>query len=418
MRSDMHLMRQVLIFDTTLRDGEQAPGYSLDVEQKVELALQLERLGVNTIEAGFPISSPVDMIATREICRTLRKAKTCGFARTLRADIDACADAMADAANPMVQVASVGSDIHMRHKRQVTPEQVEKETLDALDHARTVGFTDISLAFEDATRGDVPFMKRLISEGLERGITAIAIPDTVGCCLPQQFHDLIAELRALVGDGIRISIHCHDDLGLAVANSVAGIQGGADEVQTTLCGIGERAGNCALEELVAILNSKQAELHCVHDVVTHRLFDACSTLAGMIGLQVPRHKAILGTNAFSTEAGMHQQGVLRHRFTYEWLRAEDYGATPRVAMGRHSGRTIVRHRLASRGVTGLDERAVDAVYEAISHAETPEQFESAEVLVAAYRRAVDDLARMAPAPAEGDAEAADASVEASAEVPA
>jgi 2-isopropylmalate synthase len=279
----------------------------------------------------------------------------------------------------------------MRHKRSVTPAQVEKETLDALDHARTVGFTDISLAFEDATRGDMAFMTRLIEQGLERGITAIAIPDTVGCCLPEQFRDLIAQLRAVVGDGIRISIHLHDDLGLAVANAVAGIQGGADEVQTTLCGIGERAGNTAIEELVAILNSKQAELHCVHDVVTHRLVDACSTLAGMIGLEVPRHKAILGTNAFSTEAGMHQQGVLRHRFTYEWLRAEDYGATPRVAMGRHSGRTIVRHRLVSSGIAELDERAVDAVYEAISHADSPEQYESTDVLVAAYRQAIEDL---------------------------
>lgn len=361
-----HLLRHVGIFDTTLRDGEQAPSYSLTVDQKIAIAETVERLGVNTIEIGFPASSPTDFEAARQICRMLRHAKPCGFARSLKQDVIACAEAMADSDNPQIQLASVGSDIHIKYKREITRQQVIKEAMEAIDQAKAVGFQDISLALEDATRSDMSFLKELIGRGVERGITALAIPDTVGCCLPHEFYLLIKEIRAYVGEGIRISIHCHNDLGLAIANSIAGIEAGGDEVQTTLCGIGERAGNASLEELIAVLTSKAQQLNVRHDVIQHRLYDACAQLSSYIGLMVPAHKPIIGRNAFATEAGMHQQGVLKHRFTYEFMRAEDFGAESRIVIGRHSGRNILRQRLRAAGIKNPDPKMIDRLYEAIT----------------------------------------------------
>lgn len=377
-------LRQISIFDTTLRDGEQAPGYSLTMEQKVQTAKQLEDLGVNVIETGFPMSSKVDFEATREICKQLRRASPCGFARAKREDIEACAKAMSEAVNPQIELASVGSDIHMFYKRKVTREQVIGEAKDAIKCAKSFGFEDISLALEDATRGDIEFMKTLIGSGMELGITAIAIPDTVGCCLPEEFKALIKTLRDFTGPEIRISVHCHNDMGLAVANSIAGLMGGADEVQTTLCGIGERAGNTSLEELISVLSTKQDVLHCVHTVVNHKLYDACHFLANMIGLNLPRHKAIIGENAFSSEAGMHLQGLIKYRFTYEWLRAEDYGAESKMVIGRHSGRHILRQHLLEQGVHDLDHVLVDKIYNLITESDNPELYNVSEILLERY----------------------------------
>jgi 2-isopropylmalate synthase len=363
MINEAHRLRHVGIFDTTLRDGEQAPGYGLTVDQKVQLALKLEELGVNTIECGFPMSSPVDFEATREICKMLKRARPCGFARALPADVKACARSMEFAINPQIEIASLGSDIHIRYKRETTRERIFAEAIEAVDCARAEGFTDISIAAEDATRSDIEFLKRLLGAGIKHGATTIAIPDTVGACLPEEFHALISELRSFVGDGIRISVHCHNDMGLAVANSLAGIQAGADEVQTTLCGIGERAGNTSMEELVAVLEAKKPVLHRVHDVIQHRIYDTCMLLAKFLGLNVPAHKPILGQNAFSSEAGMHQQGLIKHRFTYEHLRAEDYGTVPRMVLGRHSGRNLIRQRLREDGIREIHDSLVDKIYE-------------------------------------------------------
>lgn len=376
--------RPLYIFDTTLRDGEQAPGYSMTVEQKVKLAEELENLGVNTIETGFPISSPVDFEATKEICKLLKKAQPCAFSRTASKDIEACAKAMAAAANPQIELGTVASDIHMLYKRRMTREQVVQEAMDGINCAKAMGFKDISLGLEDASRGDMEFMKRLIGEAIEHGITAIAVPDTVGCCVPDEFYALVKQLKEFVGNDIRISIHCHDDMGLAVANSVAGIIAGADEVQTTLCGIGERAGNASLEELIAILNTKRDTLHRVHDIISHKLYAACKLLSEMLDLKLPFHKPIVGRNAFASEAGMHHQGLLKHRFTYEWLRAEDYGTTHRMMLGRHSGRNIIRNRLLEGGIKDIDHRVVDCIYEEIVREPNAERFNYPEFLVERY----------------------------------
>jgi len=379
-----HRLRHVEIFDTTLRDGEQAPGYSLTIDQKVELSSALEHLGVNTIETGFPISSPVDFEATRQICKNLKRAKVCGFARAQRGDVSACANAMADAIYPQVQIASVSSDIHLLYKRQASRGKIIEEANDAVEFAKSVGFTDISIAVEDATRSDFEFIKRILGQSIERGASTIAIPDTVGCCLPEEFGRLIKRLRRFVGPDIRISAHCHNDLGLAVANSVAALRAGADEIQTTLCGIGERAGNTSLEELVAVLNSKKSVLYRVHDVVHHKIYDTCAMLAHFLELPLPAHKPVIGDNAFSTEAGMHQQGVINRRFTYEHLRAEDYGATPRVALGRHSGRTIIRRRLQESGMRNIEAHAVDALYEELVRSEHMDRYHDAQYVLSRY----------------------------------
>ncbi|KVR40760.1 hypothetical protein [Burkholderia multivorans] len=382
----MNRMRHVGFFDTTLRDGEQAPSYSLNVEQKIALAHASERLGVNTIETGFPASSPVDFEATREICRSLTRATPCGFARATIEDIDACAAAMKDAVKPQIEIASVGSDIHVKYKRGVTREVILQEAKEAVRHARSVGFTNISLALEDATRGDPQFMRQLIAEGIDAGITTIAIPDTVGCALPVEFFSLIQMLRDFVKDAVAISIHCHNDLGLAVANSLAGLEAGADEVQTTLCGIGERAGNANMEELVAILANKQHTLHMTHDIVQHRLYETCALLASYLKLSVPLHKPLIGANAFSTEAGMHQQGVMKFRFTYEFMRAEDFGAESRIVIGRHSGRNILRQRLQQAGIHHVEPATLDEVYAFIMSGDDPARYNDIQLLADLYKR--------------------------------
>lgn len=382
---EMNLLKHVNIFDTTLRDGEQAPGYALNIEQKVKIALASENLGVNTIETGFPASSPIDFEATQEICRVLGRATPCGFARATKEDIDACAKSMADATNPQIELASVGSDIHIKYKRSATREQIIREAVEAIDHAKVVGFTDISLALEDATRSDMAFMKQLIGEAIERGITAIAIPDTVGCCLPGEYYGLIKELRDFVGEDTRISAHCHNDLGLAVANSIAGIEAGANEVQATMCGIGERAGNASLEELVAVLTYKIDSLHRTHDIVTHRLHETCSLVADYLNLSIPLHKPIIGSNAFATEAGMHQQGVLKYRFTYEFMRAENFGAESKTIIGRHSGRSILRQRLVRADIKKVNPAVLDALYTAIMIEDNVARYNDPRLLVEKYQ---------------------------------
>lgn len=381
---DAYCNRHINIFDTTLRDGEQAPGYSLTLEQKVEIASLSEALGVNTIEVGFPNSSPTDFDAARQISGSLTRATPCVFARALEEDIKACAKATEKAARRQIQIATLGSDVHIQYKRNMTRQQVLDEARAAVGIAKAEGFEDISLAVEDATRSDFAFIQQLLDLGLESGATAFAIPDTVGCCLPQEFGRLIGQVRAHVGRDIRISVHCHNDLGMAVANTLAGIEAGGDEIQVTMGGIGERAGNASMEELVAILNYKASLLHCTHDIVQHRLYGAVTRLAEFVQLSVPPHKPIVGRNAFATEAGMHQQGVMKRRFTYEFMRAEDFGAESRTVVGRHSGRNILRQRLVQSGVRNISPSALDRLYAQIMSEPQVERYNDMHLLVQTY----------------------------------
>jgi 2-isopropylmalate synthase len=378
-------IKHVSIFDTTLRDGEQAPGYSsMTTEQKIEIAEASERLGVNTIETGFPAASPKDFEATQAICQVLTRAVPCSFARTLVSDIDACALSMSSHANPKIQLVSVGSDIHIKYKRGITRQQVMEETVEAIDYAKCVGFKDISLLLEDATRGDYLFMEQLIGVGIEHGITGVVLPDTVGYCLPGEYYALVKHIRDFVGEDIRIAAHCHNDMGLAVANSIAGIEAGANEIQATLCGIGERAGNASLEEIVAILCNKGEYLQCTHDIVQHRLFETCSLVAKYFDFIIPLQKPIVGRNAFATEAGMHQQGIMKYRFTYEFMRAADFGAESSMIIGRHSGRNILRQRLAASGVKEINPMVLDCLYTVIMSDEEVDRYNDSRFLKEQY----------------------------------
>ena len=381
---DTYCNRHINFFDTTLRDGEQAPSYSMTLEQKVELAALSEGLGVNIIEVGFPNSSPNDFEAARQISASLTRATPCVFARATNEDIMACAKATLKASRRQIQIATLGSDIHIRYKRAITHQKVLDEAQRALGLARAQGFDDISLAIEDATRSDFEFLKQLLDIGLKGGVTTFAIPDTVGCCLPQEFGALIGKIRAYIGENIRISIHCHNDLGLAVANTLAGIAEGGDEVQVTMGGIGERAGNANMEELVAILNYKAPVLRVTHDMIQHRLYAAVNKLADFLQLNIPAHKPIVGRNAFATEAGMHQQGVMKHRFTYEFMRAEDFGAESRTMVGRHSGRNILRHRLLQSGIRTVSPSALDLLYNQIMAEEHVDRYNDVQLLRRTY----------------------------------
>ena len=376
--------RHVNFFDTTLRDGEQAPGYTLAPEQKMEIAMLSEALGSNTIEVGFPNSSPADFEAARQISAALTRATPCVFSRATEDDIKACAKATENAFRRQIQIATLGSDIHIRYKRGITRDAVINEARLAICMAKAQGFEDISLAIEDATRSDFDFLKTLLDVGLENDVTAFAIPDTVGYCLPEEFGLLIGKIRSHIGDDIRISIHCHNDLGLAVANSLAGIMAGGDEVQVTMGGIGERAGNASMEELIAILNYKASTLRVTHDMIQHRLHDTVTKLAEFVNYKIPSHKPILGRNAFATEAGMHQQGVMKSRFTYEFMRAEDFGAQSRTVVGRHSGRNILRQRLQQAGVRQVNPIQLDRLYSMIIEEANVERYNDIHLLRSTY----------------------------------
>ncbi|MBP2473144.1 2-isopropylmalate synthase [Crossiella equi] len=377
--------RHISFFDTTLRDGEQAPGYALTIDQKIALAETNERLGMNVIETGFPISSPADFEATRQISQLLKKAKPCGFSRLLKDDIDACADSMVGHhPDPQIELLVSSSDIHIRYKQGSTREAITEQTRAAVRHAKERGFTDISLALEDATRADVAFLKELSGHAIDEGVTTLAVPDTVGCALPGEYKELISEIRAFVGEDITVSVHTHDDLGLAVANSLAGLEGGANEVQTTLCGIGERAGNCSFEEMVAILANKQHQLGMTYDIVQHRIHQATAQLAEYVNLRLPRHKSIIGENAFATAAGIHQQGVMKYRFIYEFMRAEDFGGESRIVVGRHSGRSILRQRLNEAGIKDIEPTRLDALYATVMTSGRAEDYNDAKLLADLY----------------------------------
>lgn len=354
-------LRTVSIFDTTLRDGEQAPGNAMSADQKVAVGLELERLGVDVIEAGFPASSPSDFDAAERLSESVSSATIATFARALRGDISTAVDAVG-VDNHQVQLLTTASELHLVHKRGITRREAWSEAAAATRFARELGVTDISLGLEDASRGDPELLKGLIESGLAEGATTVAVADTSGCLTPQETSDLIASVCSWVPDDVTVSVHCHDDMGLAVANSLAAIEAGVDQVQTTLAGIGERAGNTALEELVAVLAYRGDKIAARTDIRAERLFGAFQVLDEAISVDVARNKSILGANAFATQAGIHQQGMLRKPETYEYLDPDQFGRERTMLVGRHSGRAILRH-LVKGLESDIDDALVDELYQ-------------------------------------------------------
>jgi 2-isopropylmalate synthase len=342
---------RVHIFDTTLRDGEQSPGISLNTHEKVEIAQQLARLGVDVIEAGFPITSPGDFEAVQAIARAVEGPVICGLARTHKADIDAAWGAIKDSARPRIHTFISTSDIHIEHQLQTTREDVKGQARAAVTLARSY-CDEVEFSPMDATRADPEFTAEVCAIAVAEGATVVNIPDTVGYTTPEEYRRYFERLFELVPElrGVRTSVHCHDDLGLAVANSYAGVLAGARQVECAVNGIGERAGNCSLEEIVILLRTR-GDVHGLDTGLnTRELARTSRMVTRFTGYQVPPNKAVVGRNAFAHESGIHQDGVLKERTTFEWIPAAEVGAEPeQIVLGKHSGRHALRDALEQLG---------------------------------------------------------------------
>ena len=353
----------VRIFDTTLRDGEQSPGASLTAEEKVEIARQLDRLGVDVIEAGFPIASPGDLEAVKRVARVVKGAEVAALARCVRADIDAAGEALHAAEQPVLHVFLATSDIHLRHKLRLSRTEVIHQIADTVAYGRNVA-ARVEFSAEDATRSDWDYLARVCDVAVQAGATTINLPDTVGYSVPDEYAAMFHYVRERVtGRDVVFSAHCHDDLGLATANTIAAIGAGVRQVEVTINGLGERAGNAPLEEVVMALRVRGEALGLPGTRInTRELVPASVLVAGYTGLAVQANKSVVGINAFAHEAGIHQDGVIKERTTYEIMLPADVGwETTRLVLGKHSGRHGLAFRLSQLGYD-LDREALDAAY--------------------------------------------------------
>lgn len=343
---------KLVIFDTTLRDGEQSPGASMDKEEKLEIAKQLELMKVDVIEAGFAIASPGDFEAVKLVADNIKDSTICSLSRAMEKDIQAAGDALKGANSARIHTFIATSPLHMKHKLQMEPEQVIEHAVRSVKFARGL-CDDVEFSCEDAGRSDLDFMCKIIEQVINAGARTINIPDTVGYNLPDQYANTIQQLieRVPNSDKAIFSVHCHNDLGLAVANSLAAVQKGARQVECTINGLGERAGNASLEEVVMAIKTRPDYFDVEVDIDTRHIVPTSQLVSKITGFAVQPNKAIVGDNAFAHESGIHQDGVLKHRETYEIMRAEDVGwANNRMVLGKHSGRNAFKSHLAQLGV--------------------------------------------------------------------
>ena len=355
-------MDRISIFDTTLRDGEQSPGASMSVEQKLEVATQLARLGVDVIEAGFPISSPHQLEGCKLISRQVKGPTITALARALEKDIDCAAESIRDAGHSRIHTFLATSPIHMEYKLRKNPDEVVEMAVSAVRYARNK-VAEVEFSPEDATRSEIPFLCRVIEKTIEAGARIINIPDTVGYAVPSEFGEFIRKIMEGTPnmDKAILSVHCHNDLGFAVANSVTAVLVGARQVEVTVNGIGERAGNASLEEFVMALNVRKDRLPFSVGINTKQIWNTARLLANTIGFPIPRNKPITGENAFAHESGIHQDGVLKKRETYEIMTPESVGRdASQLVLGRHSGLHGFKSRLQELGLPLSEEEAKKA----------------------------------------------------------
>jgi 2-isopropylmalate synthase len=357
------MSEKVFIFDTTLRDGEQSPGASMNIEEKMQMARQLARLNIDIIEAGFPIASEGDFLAVKEIAQEIKGPIIAGLARTTKQDIDRAWEALKPAERFRIHTFIATSDIHVKYKLRKTREEVLEDAVSAVKRARNYT-NDVEFSPEDAGRSKIDFLCKVIEEVIKVGATTINIPDTVGYTIPWEFGELIGQIRSRVPniDKAVLSVHCHNDLGLAVANSLSAIKNGARQVECTINGIGERAGNASLEEIVMALKTRKDLFNQVHtNIKTEEIYRASRLLTQLTGLVVQRNKAIVGENAFAHEAGIHQDGVLKEKQTYEIMTPESIGRSSNdLVLGKHSGRHAFRNRLEELGYKLTEEQLNEA----------------------------------------------------------
>ena len=348
---------KLLIFDTTLRDGEQSPGASMRLAEKVRIAKQLEMLRVDIIEAGFAIASEGDFAAIQAVAKVIKESVVCSLARANPADIDRAAEAIKPAPRQRIHTFIATSPIHMRYKLKLSEKEVLEQAVSAVKRARNL-CDDVEFSCEDAGRSKVDFMCQVIEKAIDAGAGTINIPDTVGYTLPDEFGALIKAIieRVPNSDKAVFSVHCHNDLGLAVANSLAGVAAGARQVEGTINGLGERAGNTAIEEVIMAIKTRSNLVQVYTDIDTKQIIPASALVSQITAFPVQPNKAIVGANAFAHEAGIHQDGVLKHRETYEIMRAEDVGwSTNKLVLGKHSGRHALKQRLQELGYDVSDD---------------------------------------------------------------
>ena len=355
---------RVLIFDTTLRDGEQSPGCSMTPDEKLRVARSLADLGVDIIEAGFPIASRGDWESVNTIAREVRGPVICGLARCNAEDIDKAWTAVRDAARPRIHVFLATSAIHREHKLNMAKEEIIKVATAGVRQARSL-CEDVEFSPEDASRTELDFLVAVVQAAVDAGATTINVPDTVGYTTPQEFYETFSYLKQHVrgADKVTFSVHCHNDLGMAVANSLSAVRGGARQIECTINGIGERAGNCSLEEVVMAIRTREQVFGVHTGIHSQKLYPTCRLVSAITGMPIPRNKAVIGENAFAHESGIHQHGMLRHASTYEIMRPRDVGLSrTNLVLGKHSGRHAFRERVRELGFE-LDEDELNKVFE-------------------------------------------------------
>lgn len=359
-------MRTIRIFDTTLRDGEQSPGASMNVEEKLQLAKQLVKLGVDIIEAGFPIASQGDFDAVKRIANEVHGTTICGLARAKEEDIKRAWDAVKDAPQKRIHTFHSTSDIHLKYQFRVSREEALKRSVEMVKFARSLA-EDVEFSPMDATRTELPYLLDVISAVIEAGASTVNIPDTVGYTSPIEFGAMIKAIKDRIGDSAVISVHCHNDLGLAVANSLSAILNGAGQVECTINGIGERAGNCSMEEVVMNLATRKDIYQATTNINTTEIIRTSRLLTRITGIPVQPNKAIVGANAFAHESGIHQDGLLKEKMTYEIIKPEDIGLKQtELVLGKHSGRHAFKTRLKELGYD-LSPEEIESAFTKFKH---------------------------------------------------
>ncbi len=344
-------MKTIKIFDTTLRDGEQSPGCSMNQVEKIEMAKQLERLGVDIMEAGFAASSPGDFNSVKAIAETMKTCTVASLARALEGDIERAAESVRNAVSPRIHTFIATSPIHMQYKLQMEPDAVIESAVNAVKYAKKF-VSDVEFSAEDATRSEVDFLAKIFDRVIKAGATTINIPDTVGYTTPDEYYEFLTAIREKCPamDNVTMSVHCHNDLGLAVANSIAAVRAGATQLECTVNGIGERAGNAALEEIAMALHTRRDRYQVQTNINTKEIMRSSRLLTRITGVKVQPNKAIVGENAFAHEAGIHQDGVLKNKATYEIMTPESIGITEKsLVLGKHSGKAALKARIEELG---------------------------------------------------------------------
>jgi 2-isopropylmalate synthase len=380
-------MEIVRIFDTTLRDGEQSPGFSMSVPEKVRMARQLESLGVDIIESGFPIASAGDLEGVRAVCREIRSCTVAALARARRDDIDAALEGLAGAAHPRLHTFLATSDLHLHHKLRLTREEALEAISTNVRYARE-HCAEVEFSAEDASRTEIGFLCEAVGRAVRAGATIINLPDTVGYAVPEEYAAMFRRVIEYLdgANGVTLSAHCHDDLGLGVANTLAAVQAGVRQLELTINGIGERAGNAALEEVVVLLNVRQATLGVTTNVRLDQLYSSSRMLIEITGAPVAPNKAIVGANAFAHEAGIHQDGILKYPLTYEIISPEAVGVPKRqLVLGKHSGRNALRATLVDLGYQPTREELDECYKRVVTLADASKNVTNRDLLAIAHQ---------------------------------